>query len=173
MTRHLKTAFLTMALAASCAFTTATAQPSDADRVNPLAPGIDDAVTLVDDNGQELAVLTVTSVTDDWTDYPQNHKPRTGVRYLGIVVEAESLTNGVELDSDDFDLQIDPGMMLDAASVQTTDDDAPVLKGEIDLDKGDTATFVLVYAVPEDAAYSQLFWGDDDVVITIYSAASE
>lgn len=173
MTRTLRTALLTVALAAACTFSAAMAQPSDADRINPVAPGIDEPVTLVDSDGEELATITVTEYTDGWTEYPQNHKPRSGTRYVGFAVEVESLARGAELDADDFDLQIDPGTLLDAATVQTSNEEMPVLKGDIDLDKGESAAFVIVYSVPEDTVVSQLFWADDDVLITIYSAANE
>jgi hypothetical protein len=157
---------------AAFAMAPAQAQQAGGDRINPLTPGIGDAVVLTDDDGQELASLTVIAVEDDWTDYPANHSPRNGTRYVGFTIEAEALVNNVELDSDEFDLQIDPGLLIDSSSVRGASEDIPVLQNDIDLDKGDTATFVLVYSVPEDIPYSQLLWHDDDVLITIVSADS-
>lgn len=173
MNQRLSTVLLMGTLLAAFVMAPAQARQDDGDRINPLTPGVGDAVLLTDDDGREVASLTVITVEDDWADFPSNHSPRNGTRYVGFTIEAEALADSVELDADQFDLQIDPGLLIDASSVRGANEDIPVLQNDIDLARGDSATFVLVYSVPEDIPYSHLFWQDDDVLITIVSAASD
>lgn len=138
-----------------------------AEPVNPASPGEGDAVHLVDERGAILATVTVTDVERDWTGYKSTFKPRQGVEFVAFTLEIEAVEGDLELDGKDFDLQRDPGILEDSSSVQPERDDPPTLRGKVDIDEGDTATYLLVYEVPEGAGLSHLFWAPDGAFITL------
>ncbi len=155
-------AMVGLAMMLGTGFGVAGAQP-----INPPAPEAGDAVHLVDERGDTLATVTVTGVERDWTGYKSTFKPRKGVEFVAFTLQIEAVEGDLEVDGKDFDLQRDPGILEDSSSVQPESDDPPALRGKVSIEEGDTATFLLVFEVPEGSGLSNLFWAPDNAFLTI------
>ena len=142
---------------------------AQSDPVNPPAPGIGDAVTFIDEDDEPVATVTLVSVERDWTSYNASHTPAEDTDYLALTVEVEGLPDspGVEIDREDFALQVDPGVLVEVAGVRSDTADPPLLRGSIDVEEDDVATFTLVYEIPTGTPVAHLFWTPGDAFLTV------
>lgn len=120
------------------------------------------AVTIIDESGVELAVITVNSMEEGWTGFADDDAPSTGAQYVRMNVTVESRTaRGVfDVDADNFILQDDAGFLTDSESVPTPEQDAAdedVVDDAV-LAGGETIELDLTFSVVNGSAPMQVFY---------------
>jgi len=149
--------------------------PSSSD-VNPTNPQIGDTITYYADNGSEAGTITVTDVERQWDGYDEYQEPDSGVEYVAVTFEVESLTSrgGLELSPYDFFVIDGQGYVHSTAyaSNEESEDDVQVLSDSTSVQKGDTLEFVLVFEVYEDQPLSNVVWQPDSSIFLILADVS-
>ena len=127
-------------------------------------PAIGETVTCVDVSGNPIAHVTVENVEHNWQGFDEFYEPDPGVEYVAFTITVESvITRGsVEVSDFDFSMQDASGFLWSTAFVQAAPgtDPAP-LEDELALVSGDSATFLVVFAVLQDQPLAHLFWQPD------------
>ncbi len=125
-------------------------------------------VVLVDQDGNDMAIMTVSEVQDPFQDYEDFSAPERGTRYLALMLTVENLGDR-ELDFNTFDLILrdDDGFIYGTAFVSLPDG-GPV---ELESDKlatGDTAEGIVIFSLLNDATPSDLFYAPSERLVTLY-----
>ncbi|CAA9539865.1 MAG: hypothetical protein AVDCRST_MAG73-1808 [uncultured Thermomicrobiales bacterium] len=122
-------------------------------------PVLGDEVQYLDEDGDEIAVVTAIDLTDPFEDFEEFFNPKKGVRYLALEITVESTGGEVEADPFDFGIQTSDGFFLGGGAYVGREDGADPPEFETtEVEEGDTVTGVIFYEVPEDAELSRLFW---------------
>lgn len=128
-------------------------------------PAVGDTVSYVDENGDEIATVTVDEVIDPFEDYdPDFGEPERGYRFVGLRVTIENTGSGtLELQSFDFSVQDDQGFLLGTAFVSRTDeqDEADPQLEDVELAEGESATGLLIFELYQDSQPVHIFWQPD------------
>lgn len=141
------------------------ATPAD----EPLTAGAVDptlgaSVTYVDVSGNPVANVTVEEVVRDWQEYGELDEPDPGIEYIAVTVTVESvITRGsVEVSDFDFTLQDSAGFLWGTAFVNAAEGvEITPLEDVLNLESGDSATFLVVFEVLEGQELAHLFWQPD------------
>lgn len=138
------------------------------DRVNPAIPRLGDPVVLTDARGSQVATMTLTGVERGWDAFSSAHHPPSGTEYVAFTLELEVTGDDeLTLSHKEFDLQVDPGILVDIASVRGDDIDPPQLTGKEEVAAGDTLAFTVIFSVPEGTPLTALYWAPEGAFLTI------
>ena len=169
MMRRLSALLLALILAGGLSLAPASAQ----DDATPTAGGGEETILATAD-GDQIAAITVESVTDPFEDFDEFSEPEAGTRFVAVEVTVENL------DEDDDTFTVDPfpfqladanGFVYSYAFVSRDDDAEPEDLQSVDLEPGDSTTGMVFFAVPEDAELGFLYYTtsleDGQVLLTL------
>ena len=122
-------------------------------------PLVGTEVQYLDDDGDEIAVVTVLDVSDPFDDFSQFFTPEEDARYVAVEVEVRSTGDEVEVTPYGFRLQTADGFAYTPGFVSRPEgrEDPPELES-IEVEEGDETSGIIFYAVPEDAELVRILW---------------
>jgi hypothetical protein len=134
-------------------------------------PAAGDPVTVVNDQGEEIAQVTVDEIIDPFDAYDEGYEPDRGTRYVAVRLTIEATgEDPVPVTAYDISLLDSEGFWLGTSSVARTAEqeaDNPALE-DTELAPGDSVTGLLIYVTFEENAVDQIFWQPDgDRLITL------
>jgi hypothetical protein len=124
-------------------------------------PAVGQEVRYLDEDGAELAVVTVVAVTDDFTAFAETFTPDEGVRYVAAEITVRSSADGLDVNPADFALHTADGFLSFGTFVLRPADATPPAVERTVLDAGAGVTGLLFFEVPADAAPIRLVWQPD------------
>jgi hypothetical protein len=145
-----------------------------AETVVPPETGSVEPVTVYDDEGDEVATITVLSVDTDWADYATDDAPEGGREYVRVTVNVEGLDpdEAFGVNVDDFVLQDMHGRITTAENVRTAQqvDDDEELPGEGELDENEAVELALTFQVVANVGPETVFYRpDEDHIVELVS----
>jgi hypothetical protein len=160
-------AFLLMAGTATAALAQDDATPdtgtptSGTPGADGAGPVVGDAVSVYDpDSLEEIASITVESITDPFEDYGEYSAPDRGTRYVAVEYTIENLVANDSLDSPAYDLSLatTQGLLYRSTYVGLPDDtDIEELSTDAILG-GESATGTLFYLLGDDEEIGGLYY---------------
>jgi hypothetical protein len=134
-----------------------------------------DPVTFVNEQGDEVAQITVEEIIDPFDDYEEGYEPERGARYAAVRFTIEATgEDPVPVSSSNFSLQDSQGFWLGTTTVTRTaeqESEAPPLE-DTELAPGDSASGLLTFIVFEENAVDQIIWQPTgDRLITLADAS--
>ncbi|WP_116997662.1 hypothetical protein [Desertimonas flava] len=144
--------------------------------VGEAAPAPAGAVTVFDDEGNEVASIAVGAIEPGWVDYDPDNAPDEGREYLRVTVTVTSMvtedTFGVAMD--DFVLQDAHGFLDTADNVATAaqaENDEEIVE-EADLANGESVELALTFEVdPAVGGQSVFYQPDEDRLVDVTEVA--
>jgi hypothetical protein len=130
-----------------------------------------DPVTVVNEQGDEIARVTVEEIIDPFEAYEDGYEPDRGNRYVAVRLTIEATgEDPVPVSTNNFSLLDSEGFWLGASTVTRTPEQAsadPLLE-DTELAPGDSVTGLLVYTAFEENEVDQVFWQpSSDRLITL------
>ncbi len=124
-------------------------------------PVVGDAVPIYSsDTGEEIASITVESITDPFDEYSEYSAPERGSRYIAVEYTVTNEVQNDSLDSPAYYLSLgtDQGLLASQAYVTLADDsDVEELTTDAILG-GESATGTLFYQLPDDVEIGGLYY---------------
>ena len=122
-------------------------------------PAVGTEVPYLDENGEEIAVLTVRELTDPFDDLAEGSAPEEGSRYVAVEIAVRATGETIEPEPFDFGLQTADGFFFSRASVtrEISSSDVPDLE-TIPVDIDDEVSGLVFFQIPADAEPSRLLW---------------
>lgn len=122
-------------------------------------PTIGTEVPYLDENGEEIAVLTVRELTDPFEDFAEGAAPEEGSRYVAVEIAVRATGETIEPEPFDFGLQTADGFFFSQTSVtrEISSSDVPDLES-IPVDIDDEVSGLVFFQIPADAEPSRLMW---------------
>ncbi len=151
---------LTLLAGSAAASAQVATPPTDGEGYNAVGdPLVGTEVRYLDDEGDEIAVVTVLDVADPFDDFSQFFTPEEDARYVAVEVEARSTSDKVEVEPYSFRLQTANGFAYTPGYVGRPEggEDPPELES-IEVEEGDESSGVVFCAVPEDAELTRILW---------------
>jgi hypothetical protein len=151
----------------------ATTAPEGAAAIETTAAGeAAEPAVIYDEEGNEVATVTVVGVETGWSDYEEGNEPDEGNEYVRVTVEVESTAaeDSFGISVGDFILQSNTGRVTSAENIRTAaqaeaDEEVPE---ETELATGGTTELTLTFQVASAAGpQSVLYRPDDDTLIDI------
>ena len=147
------------------------ADDRDDDGGNATGASNGDAITVVDDRGNEILEITVNEVIVDWDDFSSFSTPDRGYYYLALNVTVENISDD-EQEFSDFDFMVrDEFGFLYGTTFVSIDEESPSADiGELesdDIDAGDSMTGLVIFALPNEGAIVDAFYAPYGRLITI------
>jgi len=120
--------------------------------------GVGKPVSFVDQNGVEQARVTVTSVLDPFTDYPQGEAPDAGTKFVLVVLTFEGTGDtGIESYSGGVYLHDATGALWSYGFPNVPDDFAQPELSNTTVGQGSQISGYVGYVVPEDRVIDGVF----------------
>lgn len=113
----------------------------------------------MDEDGDEIGVVTVVEVTDPWEDFSEFFEVEDGTRFVALEVSIEASSAQVEANPFDFGLQTADGFFFSQAFVSrdvTSGDERDLDSITVDVD--DVVSGLIFFQVPESAQIARLLW---------------
>jgi hypothetical protein len=127
-------------------------------------PSAEPAV-IFDEDGNEVALVTVTDVEVGWTDY-EEEGPVEGNEYVRVMITVESTIpeDSFGINVDQFILQSNTGRVTTGENIRTAeqaeaDED---VQGDAELESGEAAELVLTFQVVANDGPQSVFYRPDD-----------
>ena len=123
-------------------------------------PLVGTAVQYLEEDGTEIAIVTVVDLIDPFEDYEEFAAPDPDTRYVAIEVRVESTGDEVDVEPFDFGLQTVDGFFFGDTFVSrdpAAGDDRPELE-ITEVEEGDEVSGLLFFAVPEEAELARVLW---------------
>jgi hypothetical protein len=138
-------------------------------------PAIGDPVAYVNEQGDEVAQLTVEEIIDPFDEYEEGYDPERGTRYVAVRVTIEATgEDPVPIAAFDISLLDSQGFWLGSTAVTRTAEqeaDDPIIE-DTEVAAGDSVTGLLFYVVFEENDVDQVFWQPaGDRLITLADVA--
>lgn len=121
-------------------------------------PAAGDEVQYVDEDGDEIAIASVTNVTDNFDDFDEFFTPDEGTRYIAFEIGVRSTGDELEVNPYDFSLLTSDGFLYSTAFVSREDDATPPELEDTEVEEGDAISGLIFFSVPEDAELDRLVW---------------
>jgi len=139
------------------------------------SPTTGDPVTVVNEQGEDVAQITVEEVIDPFDEHEEGYEPERGTRYVAVRFTIEATgEDPVPVSASDFSLQDSQGFWLGTTTVTRTaeqESDDPALE-DTELAPGDSASGLLTFVVFEENTVDQIIWQPSgDRLITLADAA--
>ena len=141
--------------------TPGTGSPAATPAAGSGAPVVGDAVPIYDtESGEEIASITVESVTDPFEEYSEYSAPERGSRYIAVEYTVENLTENDSIDSPAYYLSLgtDQGLLISQSYVSLADDSDVEELTTDEILGGESATGTLVYQLPEDVEVGGFYY---------------
>lgn len=121
--------------------------------------GLGTPVSYLDEDGDEIGVITALNIIDPFDDFSEFFTPDEGVRYVGLEVDVRSTGDDIEVSPFDFSLWTSDGFLTRSAFVSRPEGrEDPAELESIELEEGETATGIVFFAVPENATIRAVVW---------------
>jgi hypothetical protein len=128
--------------------------------------------TVYDDDGNEVASITVSTIEPSWGDYGDDDAPDEGMEYVRATVQIDSMqTDGTfDVAIDDFVLQDNHGSLTTAANVPTAEqaDSGEDVTTDAELASGESVELALTFQVTANVGPQSIFYHpSDDVLVDV------
>jgi hypothetical protein len=120
-----------------------------------------DPVIVVNDQGEEIAQVTVEEIIDPFDGYEEGYEPDRGTRYVAVRLTIEATgEDPVPVSTTDISLQDSEGFWLGNAAVTRSaeQESADPSLEDTELAPGDSVTGILTYVTFEENEVDQVFW---------------
>jgi hypothetical protein len=125
-------------------------------------PLVGTGVSYLNEEGKEIGVVTVTEVTDPWTDFSEGVTLDKGTRYVGVEISIAATGEQIKADPYDFGLQTTDGFFYGNTSVSRDITSASIRNLEsITVDVDDQIDGLVFFQVPEKAQLGRILWQPD------------
>ena len=136
-------------------------------------PAAGDEVQYLDEGGDEIAIATVTNVTDNFDEFDEFFTPDEGTRYVAVEIGVRSTGDELDVESFDFSLLTTDGFLYSTSFVSREDDAEPPELEDTEVEEGDAVSGVIFFSVPEDAELDRLMWQPDSGRLLILANLSD
>ncbi|HEV2127648.1 MAG TPA: DUF4352 domain-containing protein [Thermomicrobiales bacterium] len=124
------------------------------------------SVEYIDEAGNVIAVMTVTDIEQDWTDYAEFYAPRAGNEFVRVTVQVESRVGRGTFTVEPyfFYLQDMDGFMYQAVPIPTVEEEAAgfdPFASILDLAGGETGELHLTFEVLSGVDLQALYFSPD------------
>jgi hypothetical protein len=168
------------ALLAGTAFAPVAAQNDDATPEGDEAgasglPTVGDPISVLAENGEELALITVEEITDPFEDFGEFFTPEDDVRYVAVELTIENTDpddDAFEVQSYSFQITDASGFVYTNAYVVRDEDAEPADLENADIEPGEETNGLVVFAVPEDADLGILYYNTSDRILPLADLAA-
>ena len=133
-----------------------------------VAPG--QPIQFLDEDGDEIAVITVTNVTDGFEEFDEFFTPEDDVSYIAVDIEVQSTGDELEVGEFDFGLHTADGFFYGTEFVSLPDDTEVVEIETTEVEEGESLAGTLFFAVPEEAELSRLLWQPENGRILVIAS---
>ena len=125
-------------------------------------PLVGTPVPYLDENGDELAIVTVVEVTDPYEDFSESFTIEEGTRYVGVEIAVAGTGEQIEANPSDFGLQTVDGFFYGYtfASRDITSASIPDLE-TITVAVDDEVSGLVFYQIPAAAEPARILWQPD------------
>lgn len=124
-------------------------------------PAVGDAVAYVNEQGDEVAQITVDEIIDSYEEYEEGYDPERGTRYVAVRFTVEATgEDPVPVEIYDLSLVDSQGFWIGYDSVYRTAEqeaDDPPLE-DTELAPGDSVTGLVFFVVFEENDVDQVIW---------------
>ncbi|MGH2559662.1 MAG: DUF4352 domain-containing protein [Thermomicrobiales bacterium] len=138
-------------------------------------PAVGEAAIYVNEQGDEVAQVTVDEVIDPFEDYDEGSGPERGSRFVAIRLTIEATgEDAVEVSTFDFGLQDSQGFFVgDSLVFRTEEQEAadPELE-DANLAPGDSVSGLMFFSVFADNDVDHIFWQPDSGRLITVAAVS-
>lgn len=138
--------------------------------VNPRSPQVGDPITYYSEEGDAIAIVTVTGVEFGWEDYDEYSEPPRGSEYIIVSISVENLSerSTFEMSNYGFSVQDNYGYFWGSPYLSSdTELDPPLLEDGVELEGGDSIEFSLPFIVYEDIGLNYLYYSASGVLLTL------
>ena len=125
------------------------------------APVIGDEVTIYDEETlEEIATITVESVTDPFEEYSEFSAPESGTRFIAVEYTITNLIENDSLDSPAYNLALgtDQGLLVTQAFLSLADDSDIEELTTDEILGGESVTGTVFYQLPEGVEIGGLYY---------------
>lgn len=125
------------------------------------APVVGDAVPIYDsESGEEIASITVESITDPFEEYSEYSAPERGTRFIAVEYTVENLVANDSIDSPAYYLSLGTpeGLLISQAYLSLADDSDVEELTTDEILGGESTTGTLFYQLPDDVEIGGLYY---------------
>jgi hypothetical protein len=119
-------------------------------------PAVGATISYVDEEGVEIATITVTELTDPFEEF--DSAPEQGARYVSVAIEVQSTGDELEVDPFDFGLQTADGFFYSDTFISLQEDPDPPELESTEVEEGESIAGTIFFQVGEEAELAHLFW---------------
>ena len=149
-----------------------------AENASSSAVGFDSPATFIDERGNEVATISVSSIDPEFSDHSEYSTPERGYIFVAVNFTVTNISgSSMIVEPYDFSLLDAQGRNNGRAYVSQDDNpQTPVFEDDLALADGEAAELTSVFQVPADVPAAALIWQPDSgilVIIDITEGAGE